>query len=209
MLHACAYTPILFDCRFETFTLLSYRSHSPHSPRSKSMKPPTTAEELASSESPLQTHVKDISNALKHFRDVIFRSKLEVLPGNATVILETIASMYTVIQSYALDKHSNVLLPATQQVYQSLGKLVKLCDEVMLIYAARRIDDEGVEDNPQDEHQQLKALLSEDNVKEIVDLLAEAVRVSVLKEPAVYLHICTYVHLSVYLSVSVCACTKA
>ncbi|XP_050330677.1 guanine nucleotide-releasing factor 2 isoform X2 [Bactrocera neohumeralis] len=152
------------------------RSHSPHSPRSKSMKPPTTAEELAAAESPLQTHVKDISNALKHFRDVIIRSKLEVLPGNATVILETIASMYTVIQSYALDKHSNVLLSATQQVYQSLGKLVKLCDEVMLIYAARRIDDEGVEDNLQDEHQQLKALLSEDNVKEIVDLLGEAVR---------------------------------
>ncbi|XP_069966350.1 guanine nucleotide-releasing factor 2 isoform X7 [Bactrocera oleae] len=152
------------------------RSHSPHSPRSKSMKPPTTAEELAAAESPLQTHVKDISNALKYFRDVIFRSKLEVLPGNATVILETIANMYTVIQSYALDKHSNVLLSATQQVYQSLGKLVKLCDEVMLIYAARRIDDEGVEDNLQDEHQQLKALLSEDNVKEIVDLLADAVR---------------------------------
>ncbi|XP_018782886.1 PREDICTED: guanine nucleotide-releasing factor 2 isoform X4 [Bactrocera latifrons] len=152
------------------------RSHSPHSPRSKSMKPPTTAEELAAAESPLQTHVKDISNALKHFRDVIIRAKLEVLPGNATVILETIASMYTVIQSYALDKHSNVLLSATQQVYKSLGKLVKLCDEVMLIYAARRIDDEGVEDNLQDEHQQLKALLSEDNVKEIVDLLGEAVR---------------------------------
>ncbi|XP_011177583.1 guanine nucleotide-releasing factor 2 isoform X3 [Zeugodacus cucurbitae] len=152
------------------------RSHSPHSPRSKSMKPPTTAEELAAAESPLQTHVKDISNALKHFRDVIFKSKLEVLPGNATVILETIASMYTVLQSYALDKHSNVLMTATQQVYQSLGKLVKLCDEVMLIYAARRIGDEGVEDNLQGEHQQLKTLLSEDNVKEIVDLLTDAVR---------------------------------
>ncbi|XP_067641656.1 guanine nucleotide-releasing factor 2 isoform X2 [Eurosta solidaginis] len=154
------------------------RSHSPHSPRSKPMKPPPTAEEVAKSASSLEMHVKDISNALKHFRDVILKSKLEVLPGNATVILETIASMYTVIQSYALDKHSTVLLSATQQVYQSLGKLVKLCDEVMLIYAARRSDEErGNEDNGLDEqHQQLKALLSEDNVKEIVDLLGDAVR---------------------------------
>ncbi|XP_020715438.1 guanine nucleotide-releasing factor 2 isoform X6 [Ceratitis capitata] len=161
------------------------RSHSPHSPRSKSMKPPPTAEEVAKSASSLENHVKDISNALKHFRDVILKSKLEVLPGNATVILETIASMYTVIQSYALDKHSPVLLSATQQVYQSLGKLVKLCDEVMLIHAARRGDDEssggadgdGVGDgNAQTERQQLKTLLSEDNVKEIVDLLGDAVR---------------------------------
>ncbi|XP_054728044.1 guanine nucleotide-releasing factor 2 isoform X2 [Anastrepha obliqua] len=152
------------------------RSHSPHSPRSKPMKPPPTAEEVAKSASSLEMHVKDISNALKHFCDVILKSKLEVLPGNATVILETIASMYTVIQSYALDKHSTVLLSATQQVYQSLGKLVKLCDEVMLIYAARRSDDEGGEDQAQDEHQQLKALLSEENVKEIVDLLGDAVR---------------------------------
>ncbi|XP_017470048.1 PREDICTED: guanine nucleotide-releasing factor 2 [Rhagoletis zephyria] len=152
------------------------RSHSPHSPRSKPMKPPPTAEEVAKSASSLEMHVKDISNALKHFRDVILKAKLEVLPGNATVILETIASMYTVIQSYALDKHSTVLLSATQQVYQSLGKLVKLCDEVMLIYAARRSDDERCEDHAEEDHQQLKALLSEDNVKEIVDLLGDAVR---------------------------------
>lgn len=73
------------------------RSHSPHSPRNKhaSSKPPPTTEEVQRSTQTLETHVKDISNALKHFRDVILKKKLEVLPGNGTVILETIASMYS------------------------------------------------------------------------------------------------------------------
>lgn len=45
----------------------------------------------------LETHVKDIQNALTHFRDVSSKQKkisMEVLPGNGTVILEMIASMY-------------------------------------------------------------------------------------------------------------------
>lgn len=72
------------------------RSHSPHSPRTKhGTKAPPTTEEVLRSTQTLETHVKDISNALKHFRDVILKKKLEVLPGNGTVILETIASMYS------------------------------------------------------------------------------------------------------------------
>jgi len=72
------------------------RSHSPHSPRTKhGSKAPPTTEEVQRSTQTLETHVKDISNALKHFRDVILKKKLEVLPGNGTVILETIASMYS------------------------------------------------------------------------------------------------------------------
>lgn len=70
------------------------RSHSPQSPRNKNKQPPT-AEEVAKSSQSLETHVKDISNALKYFRDVILKKKLEVLPGNGTVILETIASMFS------------------------------------------------------------------------------------------------------------------
>uniref|UniRef100_A0A1B0A8G7 CRK SH3-binding GNRP n=1 Tax=Glossina pallidipes TaxID=7398 RepID=A0A1B0A8G7_GLOPL len=134
------------------------RSHSPQSPRNKNKQPPT-AEEVAKSSQSLETHVKDISNALKYFRDVILKKKLEVLPGNGTVILETIASMFSVIQSYMLNENSATLLSATQQVYQSLGKLIKLCDEVMLS-----------EDNEE------CASLSSENVKEIVDLLEDAVR---------------------------------
>ncbi|XP_023170094.2 guanine nucleotide-releasing factor 2 isoform X3 [Drosophila hydei] len=136
------------------------RSHSPHSPRNKhATKPPPTTEEVQRSTQTLETHVKDISNALKHFRDVILRKKLEVLPGNGTVILETIASMYSVIQSYTLNENSAIMSSATQQVYQSLGKLIKLCDEVMLSEKSGEC-----------------ASLSNENVREVIDLLEDAVR---------------------------------
>ncbi|XP_064555405.1 guanine nucleotide-releasing factor 2 isoform X5 [Drosophila montana] len=136
------------------------RSHSPHSPRSKhGSKPPPTTEEVQRSTQTLETHVKDISNALKHFRDVIHKKKLEVLPGNGTVILETIASMYSVIQSYTLNENSAIMSSATQQVYQSLGKLIKLCDEVMLSEKSGEC-----------------ASLSNENVREVIDLLEDAVR---------------------------------
>ncbi|ALC49227.1 C3G [Drosophila busckii] len=137
------------------------RSHSPHSPRSNKHghKPPPSNEEVQRSTQTLETHVKDISNALKHFRDVILKKKLEVLPGNGTVILETIASMYSVIQSYTLNENSAIMSCATQQVYQSLGKLIKLCDEVMLSEKSGEC-----------------ASLSNENVREVIDLLEDAVR---------------------------------
>ncbi|XP_070143951.1 guanine nucleotide-releasing factor 2 isoform X1 [Drosophila kikkawai] len=136
------------------------RSHSPHSPRTKhGAKPPPTTEEVQRSTQTLETHVKDISNALKHFRDVILKKKLEVLPGNGTVILETIASMYSVIQTYTLNENSAIMTSATQQVYQSLGKLIKLCDEVMLSEESGEC-----------------ASLSNENVREVIDLLEDAVR---------------------------------
>ncbi|XP_017064728.1 guanine nucleotide-releasing factor 2 isoform X4 [Drosophila eugracilis] len=136
------------------------RSHSPHSPRTKhGSKAPPTTEEVQRSTQTLETHVKDISNALKHFRDVILKKKLEVLPGNGTVILETIASMYSVIQTYTLNENSAIMSYATQQVYQSLGKLIKLCDEVML-----------------SEESDECASLSNENVREVIDLLEDAVR---------------------------------
>ncbi|XP_075159289.1 C3G guanyl-nucleotide exchange factor isoform X2 [Haematobia irritans] len=134
------------------------RSHSPQSPRNKN-KPPPTAEEVAKSSQSLDSHVKDITNALKHFKEIILKKRLEVVPGNGTVLLDITANMFSVIQAYMLAENNTSLLSATQQVYKSLGKVIKLCDEVML-------SDESEE----------CASLNGDNVREIVDLLEEAVR---------------------------------
>lgn len=60
-----------------------------------------------------------------------------------------------------LNDNNAVLVSATQQVYRCLGKLIKLCDEVML-----------------SEESEECSSLSEENVREIVDLLEDAVRVS-------------------------------
>ncbi|KAM7346903.1 C3G guanyl-nucleotide exchange factor isoform 3-T3 [Cochliomyia hominivorax] len=134
------------------------RSHSPQSPRHK-IKAPATAEEVAKSSQSLDVHVKDIRIALKYFRDVIVKKNLELLPGNGTVILETTASLFSVIQAYMLNENSAVLVSATQQVYRCLGKLIKLCDEIML--------SEETDESPS---------LSSENVQEVVDVLEEAVR---------------------------------
>lgn len=80
----------------------------------------------------LSYHVRQVKNALQHFKDVISKDKLEVLPGNGTVVLETIANVHTALQSYALNENSSAIISATTKVNSSLGSLIKLCDEVML-----------------------------------------------------------------------------
>lgn len=74
-----------------------------------------------------------------------------------------------VIQTYTLNENSAIMSSATLQVYQSLGKLIKLCDEVMLS------EDSGE-----------CASLSNENVREVIDLLEDAVRVSPINTNLVY-----------------------
>lgn len=109
----------------------------------------------------LNYHVRQVKNALQHFKDVISRNKLEVLPGNGTVVLESIANVHTALQSYTLDENSSAIISATTKVYLSLGKLIKLCDEVLLSE-----DDANC------------ASLSQENVAEVVELVDSAVQVS-------------------------------
>lgn len=101
-----------------------------------------------------------MKNALQHFKDVISRNRLEVLPGNGTVVLESIANVHTSLQSYTLNENSSAFISATTQVYLSLGKLIKLCDEVLL-------SDEDTN----------CASLNKENVTEVVDLVDSAVQV--------------------------------
>lgn len=144
---------------------LPLRSHSPNS-RSKLHK---GAHTLCSTDDghhkplhDLNYHVRQVKNALQHFKDVISRNKLEVLPGNGTIVLESIANVHTALQPYTLnDENSGAIISATTQVYLSLGKLIKLCDEVLLS-----------EDNTN------CASLSKENVAEVVELVDNAVQVS-------------------------------
>lgn len=111
----------------------------------------------------LNYHVRQVKNALQHFKGVISRNRLEVLPANGTVVLETIANVHTALQPYTLNENSSAIISATTQVYLSLGKLIKLCDEVLLSE-----DDTNC------------ASLSQENVTEVVELVEKAVQVSEL-----------------------------
>lgn len=84
-----------------------------------------------------------------------------MLPGNGTIVLESIANVHTALQSYTLNENSSAIISATTQVYLSLGKLIKLCDEVLL--------------SDTDTH---CASLSRENVTEVVELVENAVQVN-------------------------------
>lgn len=100
-----------------------------------------------------------VRNALQYFKSVISTNKLEMLADNGTVVLESISSVHAALQSYGLNEHSSALISATTQVYDALGKLIKLCDEVILSE-----DDEKC------------ASLSKENVESIVELVDNAVQ---------------------------------
>lgn len=82
-----------------------------------------------------------------------------MLAGNGTIVLEQVAQLHTALQSYALNEYSSALISATTQVYDALGKLIKLCDDVILS------DDE-----------QICVTLSHDNVDTIVRMVETAVQ---------------------------------
>lgn len=70
-----------------------HRSHSPNSPRSRNVK--SHQEETLKPVHDLDYHVRQVKHALTHFKDVISKNKLEMLPGNGTVVLESIANVHT------------------------------------------------------------------------------------------------------------------
>lgn len=58
--------------------------------------------------------------ALRYFQDVFTKNKLEMLPGNGTIVLETVANIHSVLKkSYALD----------EQRYVKIDKISSLCGE--------------------------------------------------------------------------------
>lgn len=50
----------------------------------------------------LHVHVRQVQLALLHFRDVVSKNKLEMLPGNGTVVLDTVTTIHTLLKSYLL-----------------------------------------------------------------------------------------------------------
>ncbi|XP_025409590.1 guanine nucleotide-releasing factor 2 isoform X2 [Sipha flava] len=127
-------------------------SHSAISSRSGSPKNGLPKQRHASSGSSpkrslndIDFHVRQVQIALKHFLDVITKNKLEMLPGNGTVVLETVTSICGVFKSYDINEQSSLVVSALNQVYQSVAQLIKLCDDV-LIFGEKAINTENVSD---------------------------------------------------------------
>ncbi|XP_056640209.1 guanine nucleotide-releasing factor 2 isoform X1 [Diorhabda sublineata] len=105
---------------------------------------------------------KQIQVALKHFRDVVSKQKLEMLPGNGTIVLDTVWLINLAVKSSV--ENTNNVKTATSRMYQSVARLIKLCDDVLIDDKSSELDKENVNDIVQQ---------VEDAVKDIITLVQE------------------------------------
>ncbi|KAL7052343.1 hypothetical protein ACKWTF_004846 [Chironomus riparius] len=80
----------------------------------------------------LEYHVRQAKTALTHFNDVINKNKLEMLPGNGTILIETIANINSSLKSNKFYAKSSIILSLIQQLQSSLGKIIKICDDALI-----------------------------------------------------------------------------
>lgn len=73
----------------------SSRAGSPSSPR-PAQDPSPVAD--------LEANVRQAQLALKHFRDVVAKHKLEMLPGNGTVVLETVTAIHVLLKKFLVNE---------------------------------------------------------------------------------------------------------
>ena len=126
--------------------------------------------------SDINYHAKQVRHSLTHFKDVIAKNKLEMLSGNGTIVLETIANVHSALKAQKLNNtHNSAIisgkyfrdeleimtnfqkrLTATQQVHHALGNLIKLCDDALV-----------------SENEENFIALNKETVKEIVTSLGE------------------------------------
>lgn len=98
-----------------------------HSPKGAIKGSPAITDRFQETKGPIQEldeWWKQTQIALKHLRDVVSKNKLEMLPGNGTIILDTIWSINLSIQSSVNTDKSSTLVSATHRVYQSVARYV-------------------------------------------------------------------------------------
>lgn len=103
-----------------------------------------------------------MKHALTHFKDVVHKNKLEMLHGNGTIVLESIANIHSALKARKLNEHNSAFISAKQQAHHSLGNLIKLCDDALL-----------------SDNEENFIALNKETVKEIIENLDNAVTVSV------------------------------
>lgn len=93
------------------------------------------------------------------------KSTLELLPGSASVVLETVFNILTTLGNvFPAGEHSSSLISATNLVHQALSQLIRWSDDILL-----QLSTAGSESKPDPD----SSLQSE--VKSVVDGLKAAV----------------------------------
>lgn len=77
--------------------------------------------------------VDQVKFALKFYKDVIMKNTLELVPGSASVVLETVYNILTTLGNvFPAGEHSSSLISATNLVHQALSQLLKWSDDILL-----------------------------------------------------------------------------
>lgn len=142
-------------------TTSAMRSHSPKQQQHNIKNDTIDLHQQQYNKSPIQELdelCRQIQFALKHFRDVVSKQKLEMLSGNGTVVLDTVWHINLAVKSSVEAESSSSITSAINHMYQSVARLIKLCDDVL-------IDNKSAE-------------LDEKNVSEIVQQVEDAVKVT-------------------------------
>ncbi|KAG1714351.1 Rap guanine nucleotide exchange factor 1 [Nymphon striatum] len=96
-------------------------------PREKKVSPQKEFELM------LLTREKLLKTALRYFKDVVDKDKLEMLPGCATEVLEIVFAIHMILKKCLLTEQSSVVTSSTNQVYQSLASLIRWSDNLVLL----------------------------------------------------------------------------
>lgn len=114
-----------------------------------------------------------VKHALKFYEDVIIKNTLELVPGSASIVLETVFSILTTLGNvFPAGEHSSSLISATSLVHQALSQLIRWSDDILLQSTAKSVSSAAASD-PQAAEPPCLPMLSE--VRTVVDGLQIAV----------------------------------
>lgn len=108
---------------------LTFRSHSPKEKNTRAV----TNLSKSNYSYDINYHANQVKYCIRHFNDVVAKNKLEMLSGNVTILIEYINEIHAALKAHKLNEtNKSLLISATQQVNQSLGNLIKLCDDALV-----------------------------------------------------------------------------
>ncbi|XP_075544373.1 rap guanine nucleotide exchange factor 1-like isoform X2 [Dermacentor variabilis] len=119
--------------------------------------PASPAGSPSKGDSQVNNDMKQISNALRYFQDSVEKNTLGHLPGSASIVLEYVLHLISLLKKDLINDQSSVLMSTTNQVYQSLSRFIEWADDVML--NRERATMEGVNQVVQSLQDSLKALI--------------------------------------------------
>ncbi|XP_059151465.1 rap guanine nucleotide exchange factor 1-like isoform X2 [Physella acuta] len=80
----------------------------------------------------LKSAMSEVNKTLIFIKAVVNKGKMEVLPGSASVILETVMQIFTLLRYPLLAQESNSLVSSQSKVCQSLAKFIQWTDDSLV-----------------------------------------------------------------------------